>query len=166
MKKFFAWILAGAMLLSMAACAQKEEIGEEEVVEKEAVVIIQGAAGEEIFNVSITSGNTIEITGYSGSYDLHPVVIPDVIEGRPVTAIGESAFYHANNITEIKLPATVTSIGDWAFAGCNYLTSVTGSDAVTTIGKGAFSSLPLWSASMIMHSAVVLLWRTSLCPLL
>ena len=142
MKKLFAWILAGTMLLSMAACGQKDEIGNDQEEVKEAVVIIQGAAGEETFEVSITAGNTIEIVSYSGPYELHPVTIPDTLEGRPVTAIGEAAFYHANNITEIKLPATVVSIGDWAFAGCNYLTSVTGSDAVTTIGKGAFCQSP------------------------
>lgn len=142
MKKFFALILAGAMLLSMAACNKNDVVEDDSDVQKEDIIIIQGAAGEETFGVSITSGNTIEITSYSGSYDLHPVTIPDEIDGRPVTAIGESAFYHANNITEIKMPATVTSIGDWAFAGCNYLTSVTGSDAVTTIGKGAFAQCP------------------------
>ena len=142
MKKFFALNLAGAMLLSMAACGKNEVVEDNSDVQKEDIIIIQGAAGEETFGVSITSGNTIEITSYSGSYDLHPVTIPDEIDGRPVTAIGESAFYHANNITEIKIPATVTSIGDWAFAGCNYLTSVTGSDAVTTIGKDAFAQCP------------------------
>ncbi len=143
MKKFFAWILAGTMLLSMVACGKNDTVEEGPEEEKEDVIIIQGAAGEESFGVEITPGNTIEIISYSGPYELHPVEVPATIDGRPVTAIGESAFYHANNITEVKIPATVTSIGDWAFAGCNYLTAVTGSDAVTTIGKGAFTQCPV-----------------------
>ena len=144
MKKLFALVLALAMLVSMVACAKDDtEVGEDLEESGDKVVVIQGAAGEETYEYVITAGNTVEITSYSGAYDLHPVVIPDTFDGRPVTAIGESAFYHANNITEIKLPATVTSIGDWAFAGCNYLTSVTGSDAVTVIGKGAFAQCPV-----------------------
>jgi hypothetical protein len=141
MKKFFALILAGAMLLSMAACNKNDVVEDNSDVQKEDIIIIQGAAGEETFGVSITSGNTIEITSYSGSYDLHPVTIPDEIEGRPVTAIGESAFYHANNITEIKLPATVTSIGDWAFAGCTSLVNIDLPDTLTSLANSATNTL-------------------------
>lgn len=143
MKKLFALILAGVMLLSMMACSKDDaNVGEDLEEVDEDVLIIQGAAGEETYGYEITSGNTIEITSYSGAYELHAVTVPNEIDGRPVTAIGDKAFYHANNITAVTIPATVTSIGDWAFAGCNYLTSVTGSDAVTAIGKGAFCQAP------------------------
>ncbi len=50
--------------------------------------------------------------------------IPDEIQGVPVVAIGEKAFYNKKNVTSISIPKTVTSIGDQAFRGCSALVSI------------------------------------------
>ena len=42
------------------------------------------------------------------------LIIPDTIEGNPVTSIGESAFYYCRSLTSITIPDRVTSIGDIA----------------------------------------------------
>ena len=112
MKKILAILLAALLLLSMSACsAQKDDlIDTDEVKEDDNTYVIQGAAGEEVFGTVITPGNTIEITSYSGAYDLHEVKVPDVIDGRAVTSIGPKVFYYANNITVVTLPATITEI--------------------------------------------------------
>ena len=70
------------------------------------------------------------------------VVIPDEIEGLPVTSIGGSAFSACGGLTSITIPDSVTSIGDGAFAGCLNLNSVTILDSVTSIGEGAFMVCP------------------------
>ena len=57
----------------------------------------------EIINEQVT------VTGYEG--DAKEVVIPAEIEGYPVTAIGDRAFYGCSLITDVTLPDTLTRIG-------------------------------------------------------
>lgn len=68
------------------------------------------------------------------------VVIPDTIEGYPVTEIGEYAFGHCYSIENVIIPNTVTTIGSWAFIDCPYLESVFIPQSVTTIGNEPFES--------------------------
>ena len=89
------------------------------------------------------SGATVTITGYtepSGN-----VVIPSVIEGKPVTKIGDGAFQLRYQITGVTIPDSVTTIGDLAFAGCGF-TEITIPGSVTSIGVGSFSSCYFLSA--------------------
>lgn len=96
---------------------------------------------ESDFIYSISNGE-VTITGYKG-IDTE-VVIPDTIEGVPVTSIGNRAFQYCRNLTSITIPNSVTSIGsshygsDGAFYGCTSLTSITIPDSVTYIGPETF----------------------------
>jgi hypothetical protein len=67
------------------------------------------------------------------------LVIPDTIDGKPVTSIGTSAF-NSSGLASIAIPDSVTSIGGSAFLGCTSLTSITTPDGVTSIGNNAFRS--------------------------
>lgn len=89
------------------------------------------------------------------------VEIPSSYNGKPVTVIGESAFYNEWNIREVILPSTITTIGvnafastsnlqqinlpeglltlnDLAFSGCRQLTEITIPSTVTSLGKEIF----------------------------
>ena len=66
------------------------------------------------------------------------LVIPDTIEGNPVTSIGRAAFGACESLTSITIPDSVTSIGYEAFFRCTSLTSITIPDGVTSIGRAAF----------------------------
>ena len=67
-----------------------------------------------------------------------PVVIPQSIEGKTVTAIAEDAFQFCSEVTSIQSPFGVTHIGAYAFFGCTGLTNVSISGSVTNIGTQAF----------------------------
>jgi hypothetical protein len=73
------------------------------------------------FDVQMNGKNKILIAKYLGK-DKN-VVIPDNVEGIPVTYIGERAF-SGNQLTSVTIPDSVTYIGNYAFSG-NQLTSVT-----------------------------------------
>ena len=88
----------------------------------------------------ITTNDTITITFYGGPDS--DLVIPETIDGLPVTTIGERAFTWTDlytPLTSITIPQSVTTIGKWAFAYCQSLTNVMVPNAVTNIGEGAFA---------------------------
>ena len=64
------------------------------------------------------------------------LIIPDTIEGNPVTSIGNDAFRDCGSLTSVTIPGSVTSIGVAAFRDCTSLTSMTIPDSVTSIGGG------------------------------
>ena len=93
--------------------------------------------------VYIANGEGITITEYIG-LDMH-VIIPDKIDGKKVTSIGEGAFYQhaaASTINTVIVPDGVVSIGARAFANLHNLYSITLPSSVTNIGNGAFICVP------------------------
>jgi hypothetical protein len=78
----------------------------------------------------------VEITEYHGPGG--DVVIPDSIDGVPVTSIGQDAFYFCGTLTSVTIPDSVTAIGIRAFGFCGSLTSVTIGNGVAAIQDEAF----------------------------
>ena len=90
----------------------------------------------------IRNDGTAEINNsYSCAVSPSPtgaVTIPSMLGGKPVTSIGDYAFYICSGLTSVTIPDSVTSIGESAFYGCSGLTSVTIPEGVTSIGYAAF----------------------------
>ena len=84
----------------------------------------------------VTSGGNIIITGYTG--DGGAVVVPDMTNGLPVTAIAGSAFEGKTSITSMTLGTNMTSIGDSAFRWCYGLTNVTLGTSLASVGEYGF----------------------------
>lgn len=66
------------------------------------------------------------------------VVIPDTIEGYPVTAIGDDAFGYCKGITNLTIPENVKKIGSYSFCWCETISEIKIPDNVTTIEHSAF----------------------------
>ncbi len=115
------------------------------------------------FTYEVSGGLTITITGYTGTSGV--VVIPPIIDSKPVvsigtsafiaftlttpltsvtipdsvTSIGNSAFYNSNGLTSLTIPSSVKTIGAQAFHGCSGLSSLSIGEGVTSIGDSAFA---------------------------
>ena len=76
---------------------------------------------------------SIDSLAFSDCTGLTSVIIPD-----SVTSIGQSAFFRCTGLTSVTIPNSVTSIGVSAFLACTGLTSVTIPNSVTSIGASAF----------------------------
>ncbi|MEI7899498.1 MAG: leucine-rich repeat protein, partial [bacterium] len=99
------------------------------------VILYAQWAETNIYTYTINSAK-ITLTGYTGPGGA--VVIPDTINGLPVTSIGDYAFYDIASLTTVSISTNVTSIGDRAFFSCTGLTGVTIPASVTNIGSWAF----------------------------
>ena len=77
------------------------------------------------------------ITGI-GNFAGENLIIPSVLDGYAVSAIGEEAFYGQTGLKSVSIANTVTSIGKEAFYYCTGLTSVNLGNGLKTLGDSAF----------------------------
>lgn len=82
-------------------------------------------------------GGEVTITEYIGESE--HVLIPDTIDGLPVTALADKAFYE-KHVTTVVVPDSVTQIGDMCFSGDNYLVSLKLPDGLAELPYGALES--------------------------
>lgn len=101
----------------------------------------------------INDGTAVEITSFNGTGV--SVVIPSIIEGKPVTSIGERAFGNCTALTTVTIPNSVITIGAWAFQNCYSLTTMTIPNSVSRIGDGAFYGVGL--RSVVIPNSVTLI---------
>ena len=104
MKKF-AFFVAVALCLTLCLMipASAEESAEEPALESEG------------FRWRVLEDGTAEILKYTGG-ELR-LILPETLDGRPVTSIGEEAFYNYKyDMSGITIPASVTHIGSGAFS--------------------------------------------------
>lgn len=66
------------------------------------------------------------------------IVIPNKIDGYPVTKIAAFSFYFCNELSSVKLPETITIIDTFAFRNCSKLTKINLPKSLKTIGEAAF----------------------------
>ncbi len=99
-----------------------------------AIGCVEKTSPVEDFEYEIKDGYVI-ITGYKGVE--REIYVPSIIDSRPVTIIGESAFAEYD-MTSIVLPDTIVVIEEKAFKECVCLEKVVFSDSLEKIDKYAF----------------------------
>ena len=82
-------------------------------------------------------GGEVTITDYVGTSE--HVLIPDTIDGLPVTALGHRAFYE-KTVTTVVVPDSVTEIGAACFSGDNYLVSLKLPDGLKRLPPASLES--------------------------
>ena len=83
--------------------------------------------------------------GFAGS-PTATVVIPDEVNGLPVTQIGENAFYRQTGITSLTLPSSLERVMTSAFDGCSGITSLVIPKTVTSLEFVSFRGLTACSS--------------------
>lgn len=91
------------------------------------------------YSYKILNDGTLRLYQYEGT-DTN-IVVPDTIDGRKVTVLGNSTFQYctqASDIESVTLPDSLTTIEKNAFYNCEKLKSVTIPKNVSSIGLAAF----------------------------
>ncbi len=131
-KKLLSFVLCFAILLSCFFFTDKLPTavgGTTEVYESEEPV----TPPESDFTyrqIPTTAPTKAIITKYTGSET--KVIIPEALNGLPVTSIAGNAFSENENLTYVKLPSTLTGISGKAFNMCSSLTEFDIDPANTT----------------------------------
>jgi hypothetical protein len=66
------------------------------------------------------------------------LVIPETLDGLPVTEIADRAFFCAFDLKNVWLPESITRVGDSAFMYCTSLSYISLPESLTHISNGAF----------------------------
>ena len=125
----------------------------------------------------VVRNDAVEITKCKQSF-AGTMEIPEMINGYPVTTIGEEAFYNCTGMTDVTIPDSVhtigvsafshctalasiaipngvTSIDDYAFSDCYSVASITIAESVQNIGRNVFSNCTEWYAGLADGPVVV-----------
>lgn len=102
---------------------------------------------KEAFTYEVTSKNTVTIKGYEGDYDT--VVIPETIDGLPVTAINTGAF-NGESFTTLFLSRNIVNVANAAIKYCKNFTTLYFSDTVRIIMDSSFFQCDNFSKLYIM----------------
>ncbi len=81
-------------------------------------------------------GNGACTLSYNGKDSF--VVVPDTLDGHPVTAIGDHTFYCKEKLEGVALPAGITAIGNGAFFKCSSLKSIVIPEGVLSLAESCF----------------------------
>ncbi len=88
------------------------------------------------FNYSIARG---EATLSNGSKDVHSLIIPASIGGKPVRTLASSAFKNSDKLESVIIEASLNEIGYLAFYNCPKLKQIEFKAPVKTISRSAFN---------------------------
>ncbi len=114
-----------------------ESAEEESYVEESSTADTPSSKTDSDFQYDLYRDHVVikKYTGSAASLD-----IPDTIEGKPVTQIGDSAFSNSKSLVKVTMPDTVEKIGKNAFKGCALLVDIYLSDGLLEMGEGVFDS--------------------------
>ena len=132
MKSTLASVLA---IMSVAASVPGTAIGN--VIADTAITASANVVSGSFATEELPDG-TLCITKFEGTGSV--IDIPDKLDGKTVTKIGDKAFMGNEYVTEIYFSNYITSVGEFAFCNCTALKSVYCSNSVKSIGRGAFAN--------------------------
>lgn len=102
----------------------------------------------------LNDDGTVTISGWNEMSQ--NIVIPEEIDGRKVTALGNWLFSYCKGLKSVELPKSLTTIGDRAFMKCEGLESVELPDSLISLGDEAFEGCSSLTSVRLPDSLTVI----------
>ena len=102
-------------------------------------------SGDAAYDVFTYRENDTGVTITSCDTSATAANLPEEIDGKPVTEIGDAAFMNCQFLTSLTIPSHVTKIGESAFSDCPMLCTVSLPEGLRELGKGTFESCTMLS---------------------
>ncbi len=141
MKRLLIFALCVALLVCMAGCgdsSQDSTTSTPPETTAPATPEFSETASQGLEFEVTEDGTGCVITGLGDCTD-SMVVIPDTLDGYPVTHIADSAFYCADMLKGVRLGENVIAVGAYAFFECQAMEVVELNPGLTHLGQYAFS---------------------------
>jgi len=84
-------------------------------------VVVEGSKSD--YETEVLKSGTLRITKFIG-FDENEITIPNQLEGKAITVVGENAFAKCTGIKKVIIPEGITTIENGAFSGCEALKTV------------------------------------------
>ncbi|MBR6089184.1 MAG: leucine-rich repeat protein [Anaerolineaceae bacterium] len=88
------------------------------------------------FRFEVQPDGNIQITRYLGTDNV--LIIPDEIDEKPITSIGENAFSNNTSLEVVIIPSGVTVLGSHSFSECTSLRSIVLPSGLQSMGDLVF----------------------------
>jgi len=111
-----------------------------------------------VANFTYTAGtDSVTLNTYTGGVTYTSIVIPDLIDGKPVVGMSLATMFAAAKsvLVSMYFPESFTAIPDSAFASYTKLKTVTIGQAIATIGTSAFTSCSAMTSLTILGPASI-----------
>ena len=155
-KRFTAIILSALMAASVFSAVTVSA----KTLDGEVTAVSEDLKNDDYMYIILDDG-TVEIKTYMG--DASEVIIPNTIDGKKVTSIGDEAFYENKNLEKITIPDSVTNIGNAAFSGTAWYENQP--DGMVFLGKVlyAYKGIMYGNTNIVIPDGTVSISKNAFC---
>lgn len=138
------WADALGVVVQTTNTQSTTPITHEPIVHKPIVdaVVVEGCKSD--YETEILKSGMLRITKFIG-FDENEIVIPNQLDGKSVSVIGENAFAKCTGIQKVIISEGITTIENGAFSGCESLKKVTLPTSLKWLGNKPKMSTPTYS---------------------
>jgi uncharacterized repeat protein (TIGR02543 family) len=139
---FAGWALSPYEAIAYSDAASITIAEEAPVLYARWIVLDANPASDFVYTVAAGEVTITDYQGFGTGEDYttlipYDIKVPELIDGLPVSAIGERAFAELNGLINIDLGEART-LGEFAFSGCQFLETVTWSERITELPNYCF----------------------------
>lgn len=138
------WADAFGVTVQASSKQTSAPVTHEPIIHKPIVdtVVIEGCKSD--YETEVLKSGSLRITKFIG-FDEKEITIPNQLDGKAITVVGENAFAKCTGIEKVIIPEGITTIENGAFSGCESLKTVLLPTTLRWLGNKPKMNQPAYS---------------------